>query len=50
MLAVVDRQSRRLTSLGLPGSGGRVLPGGYLVYAGPNAALMAVGFDCARSA
>ena len=34
--------TRRLVSLGIEGSGGQVLPNGYLVYASGSAALMAV--------
>jgi Tol biopolymer transport system component len=44
-LIVVDLDTRRATKLGIPGTGGLVLPNGYLVYASPDAALMAVRFD-----
>jgi serine/threonine-protein kinase len=44
-LAIVDLESRVMTPLGIEGSGGQVLPTGYLVYASPTAALMAVPFD-----
>jgi eukaryotic-like serine/threonine-protein kinase len=44
-LVVADLDTRRLTSLGIEGSGGQVLPNGYLVYANVSAALMAVPFE-----
>jgi len=46
-LVVADLDTRRLTSLGIEGSGGQVLPNGYLIYGSANAALMAVRFDAA---
>ena len=46
-LVVADLDTRRLTSLGIEGSGGLVLPNGFLTYASANAALMAVRFDAA---
>lgn len=44
-LMVGDMDTRQLVSLGIEGSGAQVLPNGYLVYANPSAALMAVRFD-----
>ncbi len=44
-LVVGDMDTRQLVSLGIEGSGGQVLPNGYLVYANPTATLMAVRFD-----
>jgi hypothetical protein len=44
-LIAVDLDTRRATTLGIDGAGGMVLPNGYLVYASPDAALMAVRFD-----
>ena len=44
-LVVGDMDTRQLVSLGIEGSGGHVLPNGYLVYANPTAALMAVRFE-----
>jgi serine/threonine-protein kinase len=44
-LITVDLDTRRASRLGIKGSGGLVLPNGYLVYASPDAALMAVRFD-----
>jgi eukaryotic-like serine/threonine-protein kinase len=47
-LVVADLDTRRLVKLGIEGTGGQVLPNGYLVYANPSAALMAVRFDVAN--
>ncbi len=47
-LAVLDLDTRRLTGLGLEGSGAQLLPDGYMAYGGPDAALMAVRFDAAE--
>ena len=47
-LAVADLDTRRMVSLGIEGSGGQVLPNGYLIYGSPTAALMAVRFDIAN--
>jgi WD40 repeat protein len=46
-LMLGDMDTRQLVSLNIEGSGGQVLPNGYLVYANPSAALMAVRFDIA---
>ena len=47
-LFVADMDTRRMVSLDIEGSGGQVLPNGYLVYANRSAALMAVRFDAAN--
>jgi Tol biopolymer transport system component len=44
-LLVVDLDTGRATNLGIEGSGAQVLPPGYLVYASPDAVLMAVQFE-----
>jgi eukaryotic-like serine/threonine-protein kinase len=44
-LATVDLETRDLTPLGLNGSGPRLLPNGYLLYADPSAVLMGARFD-----
>ena len=44
-LIAVDLDTRRASRLGIKGAGGLVLPNGYLVYANPDTALMAVRFD-----
>jgi eukaryotic-like serine/threonine-protein kinase len=44
-LVVADIDTRRLETLGIEGSGGSVLPNGYLIYANPSATLMAARFD-----
>jgi Tol biopolymer transport system component len=44
-LITVDLDTRRASRLGINGTGGMVLPNGYLVYASPDTALMAVRFD-----
>jgi WD40 repeat protein len=47
-LMVGDLDTRQLVNLNIDGSGGLVLPNGYLVYANASAALMAVRFDLTR--
>jgi eukaryotic-like serine/threonine-protein kinase len=47
-LTIVDLDSGRMVNLGLEGSGGQVLPNGYLVYANPAASLMAIRYDAAN--
>ena len=47
-LVIGDMDTRQLVRLGIDGSGGQVLPNGYLVYANSSAALMAVRFDTAN--
>jgi tRNA A-37 threonylcarbamoyl transferase component Bud32 len=44
-LVVANLDTREITPLGLSGGGGRITPSGHLVYAGPDASLMAVPFD-----
>jgi WD40 repeat protein len=47
-LVMANTDTGEMASLGIEGSGAQVLPGGYLVYADPNATLMAVRFDAAN--
>ena len=46
-LAVLDLETRELSSLGLDGTGAKFVAGGYIVYGSRDASLMAVPFDAA---
>jgi hypothetical protein len=46
-LAVLDLETRELSSLGLAGTGAKFVAGGYIVYGSRDASLMAVPFDAA---
>ena len=46
-LAVLDLETRELSSLGLDGTGAKFVARGYIVYGSRDASLMAVPFDAA---